>query len=197
VNALRLAAPGIVVAGAVEVVVLFGIGVPPPTVVDADGDPGAVDVDGEAAVVAVVPVVTDVVDVVEGVDVGDVVELGELDVGNAVGEAFDVVDDVTELIGAVSGTGCACAWRKVGLNTRATATAMTDAIVGNPRRADGMANRITQSAQKQNRELLRFQARTATKLRSRGSSDPARNSDLPLQTTGECLVQPRHLVPRL
>jgi hypothetical protein len=173
--------------------VLFGIGVPPTAVVDADGDPGTVDVHDEAAVVVLVATI--VVEVVE------VVELDELNAGNAVVadvvEAVTDVDDVDGPIGTVSGAVCACAGREVGLNTRATAIAITDAMVGNPRLADGMANRTTQSAQKQNREPRHFEPAKLAKLRSRGSSDPARNSDLPLQTTGECLVQPRHLMPRL
>jgi hypothetical protein len=138
-NALRLVTPGIVDADAVEVVVLFGIGVPPTAVVDADGDPGTVDVHDEAAVVVLVATI--VVEVVE------VVELDELNAGNAVVEAVTDVDDVDGPVGTVSGAVCACARREVGLNTRATAIAMTDAIVSNPRRADGMANRTTQSAQ--------------------------------------------------
>jgi hypothetical protein len=150
-NALRLVAPGIVDADAVEVVVLFEIGVPPTAVVD--GDPGTVDVDGEAAVVVLVATI--VFEVVE------VVELDELNAGNAVVadvvEAVTDVDDVDGPIGTVSGAVCACAGREVGLNPRATAIAMTDAIVGNPRLADGMANRTTQSAQKQNREPRHFE----------------------------------------
>jgi hypothetical protein len=89
-------------AGAVEVVVvLLATGASTPTVVDVDGDPKAVDVDDEVAVVATVLVVTDVVEL-------DEVELDKVDMGTAVVEA--VIDvDVDEPISIVSGTVCACA----------------------------------------------------------------------------------------
>ena len=96
------------------------------------------------------------------------------------------------LAGAVSGVFCACARRTDTHNAIVNAT--TSRPVRTTRLADGIAHGTTESAQKT--ELDAFRAPKGTKCVQNRQlcvagvvSDPARNSVLPLQTTGECLVQ--------